>query len=165
MPPAPVNAGGNKGGTAEVGAGDGTIYDDDTQNGWAPWGWAKECTYSNTSPVRTGTKSIAVKLGGYEALYLHHTEFDTSAFSMLTFYVQSTSEQEATIKVVGLHKDKASGPTFELPPLPPGAWTKVTVPLAKIGLDNSVDVTGIFLQNGSDKPVSTLYLDDIRLQR
>ena len=79
--------------------------------------------------------------------------------------MQSTSEQQDTIKVVGLHHDKASGPTFELPPLEPGAWTKITVPLAKIGLDNSVDATGIFLQNGSDKPVSTLYLDDIRLQR
>ena len=53
------------------------IYDDALVNGWQDYGWAT-LNYANTSPVHSGTYSISVTAGAYEALYLHHAPFATS---------------------------------------------------------------------------------------
>jgi len=51
---------------------DQTAYTDALVNGWQNWSWAT-VNLSNTTPVQSGTDSIAVSAGPYQALYLHQT--------------------------------------------------------------------------------------------
>src|SRR6266853_1019918 len=52
---------------------DQAVYTDSLQNGWLNYGWAT-LDYNNSSPVHSGTKSIAVTITttNYEAIYIAH---------------------------------------------------------------------------------------------
>jgi hypothetical protein len=64
------------------------IYTDSLQNGWQNWGWAT-LNYNNTSPVHSGAASIAVTIttNSYQAIYMAHTEFDSSPYSSISFWI------------------------------------------------------------------------------
>ena len=64
------------------------IYTDSLQNNWQNWGWAT-LNYSNPSPVHSGADSIAVTIAdnSYEAIYIAHTAFDSTAFSGVSFWI------------------------------------------------------------------------------
>ena len=57
---------------------DQSIYTDTLQNGWQNWGWT-QIDYANSSPVHSGTKSIAVTItNAYHAIYIAHSAFDST---------------------------------------------------------------------------------------
>src|SRR5215475_602511 len=67
---------------------DQAIFTDSLQNGWQNWGWAT-LDYNNTSPVHSGTKSIAVTIvtNTYQAIYIEHPDFDSSPYLSLVFWI------------------------------------------------------------------------------
>ena len=50
---------------------DQSVYSDALDNGWQNWSWAT-VNLSNSRPVQSGSASISVTAGPYQALYLHH---------------------------------------------------------------------------------------------
>jgi hypothetical protein len=64
------------------------IYTDSLQNGWQNWGWAT-LNYNNTSPVHSGSASIAVTIATntYQAVYIAHIAFDSTPYSALSFWI------------------------------------------------------------------------------
>src|SRR5437764_14015257 len=70
-----------------LGQTDQQVYTDSLQNGWQDWGWAT-LSYTNHSPVHSGSASIAVTIANsYEAIYIAHSSFDSTSYSTLSFWV------------------------------------------------------------------------------
>ena len=61
---------------------DQAIYTDSLQNGWQDWGWAT-LNYNNSSPVHSGSKSVAVTIVDttWQAIYIAHADFNSSPYS------------------------------------------------------------------------------------
>src|SRR5258708_6639126 len=62
------------------------VYTDGLNNGWQNWSWAS-VNLSNNAPVHSGSASISVNAGPYQALYLHHAAFDSSVYASLVFWI------------------------------------------------------------------------------
>src|SRR5215203_2559672 len=96
------------------------VYVDSLVNGWESWGWAT-LNYANTSPVHAGTRSVSVSATGWQAMYLHHAAFSTSAFQYLSFWLHGGSQGGQRMQVQALRNGVAQTP-FAIGPLPANTW-------------------------------------------
>ncbi len=141
---------------------DQTIYADSLQNGWMDYGWTT-INYNNTSPVHSGSKSIAVTIAGaWHAIYIAHADFNSSPYTNLTFWIHGGASGGQRLKVQG-HYSTNAGPDVVLPPLTANTWQPITVSLAALGIANRTDVNGFWIQDYTGGPQPTFYLDDIVL--
>ena len=110
------------------------IYTDNLVNGFQNWSWAT-VNLTNTSPVHSGAYSISVTDGGnYQALVFEHSDFNTSLYTNLSFWVNGGSTGGQKIASMGIAGWRQSGglsrwalcrpiPGSKLPfRLPPWAW-------------------------------------------
>src|SRR5579859_7777003 len=65
---------------------DQAVYTDALVDGWQNWSWAT-VNLGNSQPVQSGTASISVSAGPYQALYLHHDAFDSRPYTDLVFWI------------------------------------------------------------------------------
>ena len=139
------------------------IYTDKLQNGWQPWGWAA-INYSDAAPVHSGGKSIAITVKkGWDALYVHHDAFDATAYKTLTFWVNGGAKGGQVLQVQAT-ANKKPVKYFKLPALKANSWTKVSVPLASLGVAHRKDVDGFWIEDATGKPLATFYVDDVVLK-
>src|SRR5258706_16231165 len=113
---------------------DQTIYTDALVSGWQNYGWAT-LNYNNASPVHSGTKSISVSATAWQAIYLHHDEFDTNGYTSLTFWIHGGSTGGQLLQVQALLNGVAQ-PAVSLPALPANSWQEITLSLASLGVAN-----------------------------
>ncbi|MBM3858533.1 MAG: alpha-L-arabinofuranosidase [Verrucomicrobia bacterium] len=139
---------------------DQTIYDDALVNSWQDYGWAT-LNYTNSSPVHSGTHSISVTAGAYEALYLHHAAFATSGYSNLTFWIHGGTSGGQLLQVQALLNGSAQ-PATNLPPLTT-SWQQIVLPLAALGVANKSNMDGFWIQSRSGTSIPTFYVDDIQV--
>src|SRR5438105_14843712 len=70
-----------------------TVYDESLQNGWQNWGWGSIIDFNSSAIVHSGSKSAAVTITNYwvtntwGAIYLHHSAFNSSPYTDLTFWI------------------------------------------------------------------------------
>ena len=104
------------------------VYDDAVENGWVnSYGWASILlNYANTSPVHSGSDSIAVGCNGYEAVYIHHNgTINTSPYLSLSFWLNGgTGGQSLVVQVV---TNGVSLPANSIITAPANTW-QVTMP-------------------------------------
>ncbi len=144
-----------------LGQADELIYSDSLLNGWQDYGWAVR-NYANASPVHSGSSSISVTADSYQALYLHHSAFDTSTYSNLTFWINGGAAGGQKFQVHALTNGQAiSG--VSLPPMPANSWQQISLSLATLGVANRPNMDGFWIQSVSNTPQATFYVDDIRL--
>jgi len=140
------------------------IYDDALENGWQNWGWAT-LNYNNASPVHSGSASISVTIttNTSQAIYIAHTAFDSSPYTNLVFWINGGPTGGQQLKVQG-HANGAALASTNLPTLAANTWQQFTIPLASLGVANSPNMDGFWIQDriGAVQPV--FYLDDISLQ-
>jgi alpha-N-arabinofuranosidase len=139
-----------------------SIYGDALVNGWNNWSWASVNT-ANTSPVHTGSSSIAVTADGHEALYLQHATLPTDAFSTLKIWIHGGAVGGQMLKVVALRSDVQQPPVI-IGPLAPDTWQEIAIPLAQLGVANVADLTALWLQEHTGTTQPTFYVDDISLE-
>lgn len=137
------------------------LYQDAYVNGWENWSWANVNT-GNTSPVNSGTSSIAVNAGPFTALRFHHAAMDTQLYSTLTFWINGGTMGGQMLKLVALLSDVAQ-PEVLVGPLVANTWTKITIPLSDLGVANKPDLTDFWLQETAGATLPTFYVDDVRL--
>jgi hypothetical protein len=139
------------------------IYTDSLQNGWVPYGWT-QIDYNNASPVHSGSKSIAVTITNdtYQAIYIHHTAFDTTPYSALTFWINGGASGGQQLNAQA-ELNGAGQTAVPLAALAANTWTQITIPLSSLGVAGQPNMDGFWIQDavGSAKP--TFYLDDITL--
>lgn len=136
------------------------IFDDALRNGWDNWSWAKN-VLDNPAPAR-GARSMRVQAGPWTAIYWHHEAFDTAPFESLNFWVHGGDSGGQKLRVMGLRGAKPVG-ELALEPLTAKEWRQVTVPLAKIGVENVLDCDGFYVQEAEGKEIPAFFVDDFRL--
>jgi hypothetical protein len=139
------------------------IYDDALENGWQNWGWAT-LNYANTSPVHSGSDSISVTIttNTFQAIYIAHAAFDSSPYTNLVFWINGGSTGGQQLKVQG-HANGAAQASTNLPPLVANTWQQFTIPLAILGVANSPNMDGFWIQDRIGSVQPTFYVDDISL--
>jgi hypothetical protein len=141
---------------------DQAIYTDSLQNNWANWSWAT-VNLANASPTHSGTASVSVSCGAWEALYLHHDAFDSTAYSNLTFWINGGSAGGQVLLVQATTNGILSGDGVTLPALGVSTWQLITVPLSALGAANRPDFDGFWIKNETPAQLPVFYLDDINL--
>jgi hypothetical protein len=139
------------------------IYTDSLQNGWQDWGWAT-INYGNTSPVHSGSKSVAVTIANnsYQALYIAHAAMDSSSYSDLSLWIHGGTSGGQQLQIWG-HAGGNLQTAYNLPALTAGSWKQIKVSLAVLGVANRADLDGFFLQDRIGAVQPTFYVDDIVL--
>ena len=138
------------------------IFDDSIQNNWANYSWAT-VSFSNTSPVHSGTKSISVvdPTTSYQAMYLHHGQINTADFASLHFWIYFNSSNAHPVKVQATRLG-VSQVEYQLTNSTPNSWVEVSIPLSSLQVGNVTDFDGFWIQNITGAPL-TFYVDDLSL--
>jgi platelet-activating factor acetylhydrolase IB subunit beta/gamma len=141
------------------------IYDDALAPDWFNNPINATVNIENTSPVASGSKSIAVTTEPYGALQLHPltTSLDTTLCRSLTFKINGGKTGGQRLKVALLIKG-TEGPRVEVSPIPQAdTWNQVTISLADLGGANIRTLSGLRIWEAGGVS-STYYLDDIRFE-
>ena len=139
------------------------IYTDNLVNGFQNWSWAT-VNLENSSPVHSGTYSISVTDGGnYQALAFEHSDFNTSLYTNLSFWVNGGSAGGQKVQVWGL-LDGINQVAYSLGTLRTNTWQQFTIPLSSLGVANKANCSGFWIQgNDGGAAQPTFYVDDIQL--
>jgi hypothetical protein len=151
---------------AAAAAGAVTIYDDALAAGWSDWSWGAARSFTATSPVASGKRSVAVTLQPWGGLYLHRS---TPVAGMATLRLSidggATSGPALLVKA-------AQGSTLlagvPLAPycaggaIPAQAWTTCQVPLAALAPPGAA-IDGVVVQEASGLSLPTVFLDSLSL--
>jgi hypothetical protein len=140
---------------------DQAIYSDSLVNGWESWSWAT-VNPAATSPVHTGSKSVSVNAGAWQAFYLHHAAFDSSSYTHLTFWIHggSTGGQRLLVQA---ELDGVQQTVVALSPLVANTWQQITLSLASLGVANKPNLDGFWIQDSTGTTQPTFFVDDIAL--
>ena len=138
---------------------DQTVYTDALVNGWQNWSWAT-VNLGDNNPVQSGTASIAVSAGPYQALYLHHDAFDSSLYSSLVFWINGGSTGGQLLQVQAELNGSAQT-VVTLPALAANSWQQITIPLASLGVQNKPNLDGFWIQDHSGTTQPQFYVDTI----
>ncbi|MEX2430703.1 MAG: transglycosylase SLT domain-containing protein, partial [Dehalococcoidia bacterium] len=132
---------------------------------WDMWSWGAEVDPENTSPVRKGSHSLAIKFEhGWAGLGLRSSDIATGPYSHLRFALRTAADTLPALRVALLDGD---GPIRETDVTPHAVlddegWYAVSIPLEQLGAEEHT-VHGVRLQDASGGPVGTLYVDSLRL--
>ncbi len=139
------------------------IYTDNLVNGFQNWSWAT-VNMANTSPVHSGAYSISVTDGGNsQALSFEHSDFNTSLYTNLSFWINGGSTGGQKVEVWGM-LDGANQKDDYLGALKTNTWQQFTIPLSALGVAGKPNCSGFEIQGddgGAAQP--TFYVDDVQL--
>ncbi len=142
------------------------LYDDQLQNGYQNWSWAK-VTLADQTKVKSGKNAIKVVFSAWAALWLNNPNpLKASDFKTLKFWVYGGEDNDKKIKVFYRAKDDGSpsGNTGVTLTIKAKVWTEVVLNISDLG--NEPNLKGIIFQefgNAGDQ-IDPVYFDDIRLQ-
>ncbi|HUK12686.1 MAG TPA: glycoside hydrolase family 44 protein [Thermoanaerobaculaceae bacterium] len=147
---------------AAAGASDLPVFADALGSGWANWSWDTTVNLGATSPVHSGTDSLAVTFtAAWGGLYLHSgSNLDGNAYTTLRFFVHGGAAGGQKLWVVLYDGSGNAGPGVAVSPVA-GTWTEVDVPIASLG--SPAAISGIVWQDTSGGAQPTFYLDDVTL--
>jgi hypothetical protein len=134
------------------------IFSDQLNNGWGDWSWVP---HSNTTNSYSGTNAISVSPGGgWQALYYHHDNIDTSFYANLTLWVNGGTNggQSVGINITG----PAGNPRLSFTAAT-NTWQKIVVPLASLGAANITNLNGLQIWSNSGNVQSNFFVDNITL--
>jgi alpha-N-arabinofuranosidase len=141
---------------------DQAVYTDALVNGWQNWSWAT-VNLANASPVQSGTDSIAVSAGPYQALYLHQTPFDSTLYTSLIFWINGGASGGQLLQVQAT-LNVAAQTVVTLPALAANTWQQITIPLSSLGVQNQPDLDGFWIQDRSGNTQPAFYVDTISIK-
>ena len=137
-----------------------TVYEGSLTSGWKAQSWASAINLANTSPVYSGSRSIAFTPTRRGAgLYLYTSRgVDTRLYSFFHFATQaSQAGQDYNLTLYGGTDNMLS--KVRLVNSVPGTWNVYTIPLSKLRA-NAKYIGGIALQSRT-RSHGTLYIDSI----
>jgi len=140
---------------------DQSVYTDALVNGWQNWSWAT-VNLANTTPVQSGTDSISVSAGPYQALYLHQTPFDSSLYADLVFWINGGPTGGQLLQVQATLNGTAQT-VVSLPALAANTWQQISIPLSSLGVQNQPDMDGFWIQDRSGTTQPTFFVDTISI--
>ena len=139
---------------------DQAVYTDALVNGWQNWSWAT-VNLSNTAPVQSGTDSISVSTGPYQAVYLHQAPFDSTSYASLVFWINGGPTGGQLLQVQATLNGTAQT-VVTLPSLAANTW-QVGLALSSLGVQNQPDLDGFWIQDRSGTTQPTFFVDTISI--
>jgi len=141
-------------------ANDLAVYDDGLRSSWENWSWAS-VDFASTAVVHSGATSIAVTAGPFTAMWLRHSQFDTTSFGNVTFWINGGPVGGQRLRVAATIADSGQPFGFDIASLQANTWQQITIPLTALGAASSTTFTGFWIQEfaGADQP--TYYVDDV----
>jgi chitodextrinase len=139
------------------------IYDESLNTNWAEAGWSWSLAsrnFSNTSPVKSGTKSIKVGYNAWGGLTFRKntTAHATTPTTVIKFWAYASSATTLSIYTASTDAGNESAAFKINPPL--NQWVEYTVSMAQLG--NPTQIKRINFQNFTAN-TATVYYDNIRL--
>jgi hypothetical protein len=141
---------------------DQSVYTDALANGWQNWSWAT-VNLANTTPVQSGTDSIGVSAGPYQALYLHHDPFDSTLYTSLNFWINGGASGGQLLQVQAT-LNGAAQTVVTLPLLAANTWTQISIPLSSLGVQTQPNLDGFWIQDRSGATQPTFFVDTIAIK-
>ncbi len=138
-----------------------SLYTDELVNGFQDWSWATR-VWQNSSPVHSGSYSIAVTDAGNQGLVFMRSEFNSSPYTSLSFWVNGGSTGGQLLQVWGI-LDDTNQTSVPIGPFPANTWQQITIPLSSLGVANKHNTTGFSIQGRSGGSQPTFYVDDVQL--
>jgi hypothetical protein len=78
------------------------VYTDSLVSGFQDWGWATR-DYANTSPVHSGTHSVAVTIAsGWQGLQIYHPDLDSSLYTNISVWLSGGTNGGQKLQVYGM---------------------------------------------------------------
>lgn len=145
---------------------DQAVYTDSLQNGWQNWSWNSSENFASSAFVHSGTSSIAVTITNnyitnyWGAIFLHHTAFDSSPYTNLTFWINGGTAGGQQLQLAATLSGSGQ-PSVAIPAPTANTWQQVSIPLASLGAANTVNLDGFWIQAAVAAAIPTFYLDDI----
>lgn len=137
------------------------IYTDSLVNGFQNWSWAT-VNFQNFSPIHSGSYSIAVNDAGNQGLVFMRPQFNDSAYTSLSFWVNGGSTGGQSLQVWG-ELDDANAISYPVTSLPANTWEQITIPLSALGVAGKTNLTGFSFQGTAGKSQPAFYVDDVQL--
>jgi hypothetical protein len=139
-----------------------TVYQDSLNSGWANWSWDTNVNLAASSPVYSGSHSIAATFtSAWGGLYLAANQvFSSAPYDTLEFWVNGGSRggQKVRVMLSDGSYTLLSNYAVEIP-TPAGAWKQVKLSLSDLGEPGRIG--GIVWQDTSGGSQPTFYLDAI----
>jgi hypothetical protein len=137
------------------------VYTDNLVNGFQDWSWAPH-NLSNTSTVYSGSASISVSGAIWQALWLYHSDFNTSLYTNVSFWINGGAGGGQVIQVGGVTNGNPAA-FHTLPALTTNKWVQYTIPFPSLGLDDQTNCNGFWFQINAGGTTNTFYIDAIQL--
>lgn len=138
------------------------VYSDSLAAGWQNWSWSTTANFATTSPVYSGSRSLAVTYSGaWGGLYLHTDVLIAgSAYDTLRFWVHggSAGGQGVEVKLADAALNFGVGVPVSIPA---NSWVKVDVPISSLG--SPAQISGVVWQDTTGQSQPTFYLDQVSL--
>jgi hypothetical protein len=141
------------------------IYTDSLQPDWYNWTVDGIVDFTNSSPVHSGSHSVALLDSSNLLIIGRYPPTEISAFASLDFSLHGGTTTLSNTYLVLLFVgpvEPAEVAIFYLPDFAGNAWHDVTIPLTSPSLANRADFQGFLMGNYSQSHMP-YYLDNIRL--
>jgi phosphatidylinositol glycan class B len=142
-----------------------TIYTDNLGSDWQNWSWDSTINFANTTPVQTGTQSIAVTSVAWGALSLYHPAITAANFGTLEFWIHGGAGggQSINVQIEDDDTTQSFGPiALSSTSLVAATWKRVVLPLSAFSISTPT-FTRIDWMDAAGSGVAQYYLDEIRL--
>lgn len=136
------------------------IYDDavtSAWNGWVGGGWGGTKDLNNTSPVRSGSKSVMISYtsGGYGVPFqLGGANIPLGGYTLLKMSIYGGTGSNG--KSVNVGFNEVDGKTITITE---GEWTDFSIPLSQIS--SATNLGFLYLKNYASSGDFTIYVDNI----
>lgn len=142
------------------------IYDDSLNFIWADWSWGSVVNLATTSPVYSGTRSVAVTYSGWGGLKFHaDSGLKTTGYT----YLQLAMYGSQTGQKFSVYFYDANGNALKEVSLfnyggnpPVGSWKLYKIPLSDLSATNLL-VKDLIIQERTGIAQPTVYVDEISL--
>jgi alpha-L-arabinofuranosidase len=140
------------------------IYTDGLVNGWTDGSYNCTRSFSNPSPVHSGSDSISATVtSAYGGIQLNHSSMTNTAYASISFWLQGGISGGQQLQMYGTLGNAAQAARYHLSTPPANVWQQYTVPLSALGVANATNFTGFAIQDSAGSAEPTFYLDDIQL--
>jgi hypothetical protein len=116
-----------------------SIYTDQLANGFQDWSWGTR-DLANTSPVHSGTHSIAFTGAPWSAISFWHSDFNPAPYTNLNFWINGGATGGQVVQVY-LEYGGNSAAAYQLPLLPTNSWRQFILSFSTLNAAESPILT------------------------
>jgi hypothetical protein len=134
------------------------VYTDDLVNNFESWSSAP----NNLNATYAGSNCISVSAANWQSLWFEHSDFNTTPYANLRFWINGGPGGGQIIRVFGMLDGNAQS-VCTLGTLSPNAWVKFTIPFSALAIVGQPDCDGFSLQLTDVGSTNTFYVADVQL--